>query len=110
MVIMVNQSCCEHACLDQQSAREPQIGLGRNVEVMWLAGRVVPDPKTIVDFRKDNGRVIRQRWDAAIFSDEIFPRSHRVDGAVSLGEPGPAGEKGTDRVIRRGTEDVPERS
>jgi hypothetical protein len=28
--------------------------------VMWLAGRLVPDHKTIADFRKDNGRAIRQ--------------------------------------------------
>src|SRR5438094_8866679 len=33
---------------------------GRNVEVMWLTGRLAPDHKTIADFRKDNGRAIRQ--------------------------------------------------
>jgi transposase len=33
---------------------------GRNVEVMWLLGRLAPDHKTIADFRKDNGRAIRQ--------------------------------------------------
>ena len=33
---------------------------GRNVEVMWLTGRLVPDHKTIADFRKDNGGAIRQ--------------------------------------------------
>jgi transposase len=27
---------------------------------MWLIGRLVPDHKTIADFRKDNGRAIRQ--------------------------------------------------
>jgi len=27
----------------------------RNVEVMWLLGRLAPDFKTIADFRKDNG-------------------------------------------------------
>src|SRR3981189_747062 len=32
----------------------------RNVEVMWLAGRLVPDHKTIADFRKDNGPAIRK--------------------------------------------------
>jgi hypothetical protein len=31
-----------------------------NVEVMWLVGRLVPDQKTIDDFRKDNGSAIRQ--------------------------------------------------
>src|SRR5262249_18619227 len=32
----------------------------RNVEVMWLVGRLAPDHKTIADFRKDDGRAIRQ--------------------------------------------------
>jgi hypothetical protein len=32
---------------------------GRNVEVMWLTGRLAPDHKTISDFRKDNGVAIR---------------------------------------------------
>jgi len=31
----------------------------RNVEVMWLTGRLVPDFETIADFRKDNGPAIR---------------------------------------------------
>jgi transposase len=31
----------------------------RNVELMWLAGRLAPDFKTIADFRKDNGVAIR---------------------------------------------------
>ncbi|MGC3939539.1 transposase, partial [Roseobacter sp. EG26] len=32
----------------------------RNVEVMWLTGRLVPDYKTIADFRRDNGLAIRR--------------------------------------------------
>ena len=32
----------------------------RNVELMWLLGRLVPDHKTVADFRKDNGRAIRK--------------------------------------------------
>jgi transposase len=31
----------------------------RNVEVMWLTGRLAPDFKTIADFRRDNGDAIR---------------------------------------------------
>ena len=27
---------------------------------MWLTSRLAPDHKTIADFRKDNGRAIRQ--------------------------------------------------
>jgi transposase len=43
-----------------QSSRRLEREAGRNVEVMWLTGRLVPDHKTIADFRKDNGRSIRQ--------------------------------------------------
>ncbi len=43
-----------------QSSRRLEREAGRNVEVMWLTGRLAPDHKTIADFRKDNGRAIRQ--------------------------------------------------
>ena len=43
-----------------QSSRRLEREAGRNVEVMWLTGRLVPDHKTIADFRKNNGRAIRQ--------------------------------------------------
>src|SRR5437879_7435375 len=43
-----------------QSGRRLEREAGRNVEVMWLTGRLVPDHKTIADFRKDHGRAIRQ--------------------------------------------------
>jgi transposase len=43
-----------------QSSRRLEREASRNVEVMWLTSRLVPDHKTIADFRKDNGRAIRQ--------------------------------------------------
>ena len=43
-----------------QSSRRLEREARRNVEVMWLTGRLVPDHKTIADFRKDNGGAIRQ--------------------------------------------------
>src|SRR2546426_7029430 len=43
-----------------QSSRRLERDAGRNVEVMWLTGRLVPDHKTIADFRKDNGPAIRK--------------------------------------------------
>jgi transposase len=43
-----------------QSSRRLEREAGRNVEVMWLLGRLVPDDKVIADFRKDNGQAIRQ--------------------------------------------------
>jgi len=43
-----------------QSSRRLEREAGRNVEVMWLLGRLVPDHKTIADFRRDNGKAIRK--------------------------------------------------
>ena len=41
------------------SSRRLQREAGRNVELMWLTGRLAPDFKTIADFRRDNGEAIR---------------------------------------------------
>src|ERR1700726_2728196 len=43
-----------------QSSRRLEREAGRNVEVMWLTGRLAPDHKTIADFRKDNGPAIKK--------------------------------------------------
>src|SRR6202035_2220825 len=43
-----------------QSSRRLEREAGRNVEVMWLLGRLAPDHKTIADFRKDNGPALRK--------------------------------------------------
>ena len=43
-----------------QSSRRLEREAARNVEVMWLLGRLVPDHKTIAEFRKDNGDAIRK--------------------------------------------------
>ncbi len=43
-----------------QSSRRLEREAGRDVEVMWLTGRLAPDHETIADFRKDNGRAIRK--------------------------------------------------
>jgi transposase len=43
-----------------QSSRRLEREAGRNLEVLWLLGRRVPDDKVIADFRKDNGPAIRK--------------------------------------------------
>src|SRR5208282_638506 len=43
-----------------RSSRRLEREAGRNVEVMWLTGRLIPDHKTIADFRKDSGGAIKQ--------------------------------------------------
>ena len=42
-----------------QSSRRLEREAGRNVELMWLLGRLAPDFKTIADFRKDNTGAIQ---------------------------------------------------
>lgn len=43
-----------------QSSRRLEREAQRNVELMWLTGRLAPDFKTIADFRKDHGMAIRK--------------------------------------------------
>jgi len=43
-----------------QSTRRQEREAQRNVEVMWLTGRLAPDFKTIADFRRANGKAIRR--------------------------------------------------
>jgi len=42
-----------------QSSRRLERESQRNIELMWLTGRLMPDFKTIADFRRDNGPAIR---------------------------------------------------
>lgn len=43
-----------------QSSRRLEREAGRNIELMWLMGRLAPDHKTIADFRRDNGAAIKR--------------------------------------------------
>jgi transposase len=43
-----------------QSSRRLERECGRNLELIWLTGRLAPDFKTIADFRRDNGPAIRK--------------------------------------------------
>src|SRR6202040_2952910 len=43
-----------------QSSRRLEREAGRNLEVMGLTGRLVPDHKTIADFPKENGPAIKK--------------------------------------------------
>ena len=42
------------------SSRRLERECQRNIELIWLTGHLAPDFKTIADFRKDNGRAIRE--------------------------------------------------
>ena len=60
-----------------QSSRRLEREAGRNVEVMWLLGRLAPDHKTIADFRKDNGLALRKvcaRFVETLPRDGVFSR------------------------------------
>ena len=57
-----------------QSSRRLEREARRNVELMWLTGRLAPDFKTIANFRRDNGAAIRA---ACAGSGAIVPLSLR---------------------------------
>ena len=52
-----------------QSSRRLEREAQRNLELIWLTGRLMPDFKTIADFRRDNGRAIRQTHTALYCSN-----------------------------------------
>ena len=43
-----------------QSSRRLECEAQRNIELMWLTGRLAPDFKTIADFRRDNSKAIQK--------------------------------------------------
>ena len=43
-----------------QATRRLERESGRNIELMWLLGRLRPDFKTISNFRRSNGKAIRK--------------------------------------------------
>ena len=43
-----------------QSSRRLEREAGRDLEVLWLLGRLVPDHKTIADSRRDNGKPLKK--------------------------------------------------
>ena len=85
-----------------QSSRRLEREAGRNVEVMWLTGRLVPDHKTIADFRKDNGAAAPQGLRAvrrAVPSDRPSvgrQRRHRRLEVQGGEQPGPELHQGQD--------------
>jgi transposase len=42
-----------------RSSRKLKIECGRNIEVFWLMGKLIPDFRTISDFRKENAKSLR---------------------------------------------------
>lgn len=61
------------------SSRRLECEAGRNVELMWLTCRLVPDHKTIADFRRQNGPAIRKACASFV---ELCRRIGVLKGAV----------------------------
>ena len=68
-----------------QSSRRLERETQRNVELMWLTGRLTPDFKTIADFRRDNGKAIRnvcRQFIVLCRKLDLFSQSNvAIDGA-----------------------------
>ena len=47
-------------CTSRVDGRRLERECQRNIELVWLTGRLMPDFKTIADFRKNNGEAIRR--------------------------------------------------
>jgi transposase len=79
--------------LAASSFRMSPIGLGeaapgaecqRNIEMIWLTGQLAPDFKTIADFRKDNGKAIREicrEFVAPCRKLDLFSEASVADGS-----------------------------
>ena len=65
-----------------ESSRRLERETQRNVELMWLTQRLTPDFKTVADFRRDNGRAIRNAC------RQFFAGSPHGAGALPA-KPGP---------------------
>ena len=80
-----------------QSSRRLEREASRNVEVMWLTGRLVPDHKTIADFRKDNGTAIRAVCARFIMlCRALDDPAEREDRQAEAGDAAPARAQGAD--------------
>src|ERR1700732_578560 len=68
-----------------QSSRRLERECQRNVELVWLTGHLMPDFKTIADFRKDNGEAIRKGCRAFVLLcrrlDLLGDASVAIDGS-----------------------------
>jgi len=81
----------------------------RNVEVIWLTGRLAPDHKTIANFRRDNGKAVREvcraftRFcrDLDLFGGELVAIDGSKFKAVNN-----KGRNFTDRRLKRAMKDI----
>jgi len=70
------------------SSRRLERDAQRNIELVWLTGRLAPDFKTIADFRRDNGPAIRAACrqfvmlcrNLDLFADALVHRREQVQG------------------------------
>ena len=61
-----------------RSSRRLQAETQRNVEVMWLMEKVMPDDKTISNFRKDNAVPLKGAFQRGLFENLVYGATDRV--------------------------------
>ena len=91
-----------------QSSRRLEKETHRNVEVMWLVERLQPDFKTIADFRKDNGKGIKNACRQFVelcrhmnmFSDAVFAIDGSKFKAVNAKKNNFTPQKAKDHIAR----------
>jgi transposase len=88
------------------SSRKLEREAGRNIELMWLTGKLVPDFKTIADFRRDNAGAIQiacQRFVAICCALGLVGGGHGRDRRVT-----PAGGEHAREELHQGQAGAPE--
>ena len=91
-----------------RSSRKIATEAGRNIELMWLTGRLQPDFRTISDFRKDNSKALKKVLvqfnqmciDLDLFSDELKSLDGSKFAAVNSKDNNFTMDKLVDRIKR----------
>jgi Transposase domain (DUF772) len=78
-----------------QSSRRLERECQRNLELMWLTGRLAPDFKTIADFRRDDGKSIRNPPEHALMLSCDEKSQIQVLNRTQPGLPMKTGRAGT---------------
>ena len=79
-----------------QSSRRLEQEAGRNLELMWLVGRLAPDFKTLADFRAENAAAIKnvcREFIVLCRSWGLFYRSDRCDRRQQVQSGQPSGSQ-----------------
>jgi transposase len=85
------------------SSRKLERECGRNIELKWLTGDLVPDHKTIADFRRGNSELIRGLFKYLVveFKNQHLVKGHQIAVDGSKIKANARGEKDIDVLAKK---------